>query len=180
MTSLLSIVASAGAGALVAALLMPLTRIIPLGLLQGWRQEMAEELNHPLSDSDFKVSLPWKVGMILVGGVLCALLAYTYGLTVKGGALCAYFLGLLLLAVINSLKHQLLPDKLVLPLLWAGLVYSALVGQSAEHVYGAAAGYMVPFVLLHIGKASTGKVLIAYGDLPWKATKTAPGARVNR
>lgn len=65
-----------------------------------------------------------------------------------------------------DIDHQLLPDSLTLPLMWIGLL-AALVPvftdlQSA--VVGAAAGYMVLWLVYQLFRIVTGKEGMGYGD----------------
>jgi leader peptidase (prepilin peptidase)/N-methyltransferase len=60
----------------------------------------------------------------------------------------------------------LLPDNLTLPLLWAGLVASALgwtVGLS-DALWGAVAGYLSLWSVYWLFKLATGKEGMGYGD----------------
>ena len=80
------------------------------------------------------------------------------------GALC-FTWGLIALSAID-LEHQLLPDKLSLPLLWLGLLFNA------GHVYidlhsaviGAVAGYLSLWSVYHLFRLATGKEGMGYGD----------------
>lgn len=73
-------------------------------------------------------------------------------------------MGLLLLAAINA-KHTLLPDEIVYPLLWLGLLYHAFLGDCTKQIFGAVVAYSVPFVLLCLGKWKMRKELMGHGDL---------------
>lgn len=72
---------------------------------------------------------------------------------------------LLALSVID-IDHQLLPDNLTLPLLWAGLLinYFGVFAPLASAVIGAAAGYLSLWLLFHGFKLLTGKEGMGYGD----------------
>ena len=74
-------------------------------------------------------------------GVLCL---YLFGLGPYGFATAAFCWTLLILTFIDF-DHQLLPDQLTLPLMWAGLLLSALSLSPVsleDAVWGAAAAYM--------------------------------------
>jgi len=166
----------AAAAAVVAAVaLPPLARLVPLRLQQGWREEFAEmgfELASPLVPGAFELPKYSAPAMAVCGSVLGGVAAWAYGPTPAAAAICAYLLIVLLLVAIN-LQHQLLPDKIVIPLIWAGLLYGVSAGRSDHHVYGAAVGFVAPFVLLHVLRASTGKELFGHGDIK---TLSAAGA----
>ena len=72
---------------------------------------------------------------------------------------------LLALAVIDW-RTQLLPDGMTLPLLWLGLLLN--VGETyvplSEAVIGAAAGYLLLWLVFHAFRLVTGKEGMGYGD----------------
>jgi leader peptidase (prepilin peptidase)/N-methyltransferase len=62
--------------------------------------------------------------------------------------------------------HQLLPDSITLPLLWAGLLLS-LSGtfiDSTGSIIGAVAGYLSLWSIYHLFRLATGKEGMGYGD----------------
>jgi leader peptidase (prepilin peptidase)/N-methyltransferase len=62
--------------------------------------------------------------------------------------------------------HQLLPDSLTLPLMWIGLLASLIpiFADVQSAVIGAAAGYLVLWMVFHLFKLITGKEGMGYGD----------------
>ena len=77
---------------------------------------------------------------------------------------------LLALAVID-IDHKLLPDSMTLPLLWAGLLASAIrvdgeviFTDVTSSVIGAAAGYLSLWSVYQVFKLVTGKEGMGYGD----------------
>ncbi len=103
----------------------------------------------------------------IAAGALTALVAWRFGfsLTFLGAAgLCWTLLALALI----DLDHKLLPDRLTLPLLWAGLLF-ALLGDAAltdlrGAVIGAMAGYLSLWSVYQLFKLVTGKEGMGYGD----------------
>ena len=89
-------------------------------------------------------------------------------------AACALLVTWALIALTGiDLDHQLLPDGITLPLLWAGLVASVLVGPVAgatlpvsakDAVIGAAAGYLSLWLVYHAFRLITGRQGMGYGD----------------
>lgn len=101
----------------------------------------------------------------LLTAALSALTALTFGYTVVTAFILILVWSLIALSFIDF-DHQLLPDKLVFPVLWLGLlmnsqnihtdVYSAL--------YGAVAGYLSLWFVYQVFKLLTGKEGMGYGD----------------
>lgn len=62
--------------------------------------------------------------------------------------------------------HQLLPDSITLPLLWAGLLLSlpGTFTDSASSIIGGAAGYLSLWGIFHLFRLVTGKEGMGYGD----------------
>ena len=72
----------------------------------------------------------------------------------------------LLAASVIDVRHQLLPDDLVLPLLWLGL-FAALFGLFADlpsAVIGAMAGYLTLWSVYQLFRLLTGKEGMGHGD----------------
>lgn len=65
-----------------------------------------------------------------------------------------------------DIDHQLLPDSLTLPLMWVGLLAALLPVFADLHssVIGAAAGYMVLWLVYQLFRIITGKEGMGYGD----------------
>ncbi|HCC63427.1 MAG TPA: prepilin peptidase, partial [Pseudomonas sp.] len=65
-----------------------------------------------------------------------------------------------------DVDHQLLPDSLVLPLLWLGLIanYFGLFAPLPDAVWGAVAGYLSLWSVYWLFKLVTGKEGMGYGD----------------
>jgi len=62
--------------------------------------------------------------------------------------------------------HQLLPDDMVIPVLWLGLGLSLIpvFATPADAIIGAIAGYLVLWGIFKLFKALTGKEGMGYGD----------------
>ena len=73
--------------------------------------------------------------------------------------------GLLAMSLIDA-DHQLLPDDLVLPLLWLGLIVNSfnLFTSLPEALWGAVAGYLSLWTVFWLFKLVTGKEGMGYGD----------------
>src|SRR5690606_25145007 len=73
--------------------------------------------------------------------------------------------GLLAMSLIDC-DHQLLPDALVLPLLWLGLIVNnfGLFTSLEDALWGAVAGYLSLWSVYWLFKLLTGKEGMGYGD----------------
>ena len=82
-----------------------------------------------------------------------------------------FFTWVLISLALIDLDHQLLPDSMTLPLLWAGLVLSLvpidgvpLFADLRSSVIGAVAGYLSLWSVYHVFKLLTGKEGMGFGD----------------
>ncbi|WP_460418134.1 prepilin peptidase [Pseudomonas sp. microsymbiont 2] len=101
----------------------------------------------------------------LACALLSLLVAWHFGPGVEALAVMLLTWGLIGLSLIDA-EHQLLPDVLVLPLLWLGLVVNAfgLLVPLADAVWGAVAGYLSLWSVYWVFKLVTGKEGMGYGD----------------
>lgn len=108
----------------------------------------------------------------LATGLLSAWVAWRFGFGAP--AACALVVTWALIALTGiDLDHQLLPDDITLPLLWAGLLAAVLAGPVAgsalpvapeDAIVGAAAGYLSLWLVYHAFRLITGKEGMGYGD----------------
>ena len=135
-------------------------------MIKEWRETMIDNGHQPgtaLVETDLTFPLTDKIGICIVGGLLGLMVASIYGPMADAVAIGVYLLGVLLLVAIN-LKHQLLPDQIVLTLLWLGLLRVVGTDHLADHVLGAAVGYAGPLFALHLLKLATRSQLLGFGD----------------
>ena len=101
----------------------------------------------------------------LACGLLSAFVAWHFGFTWQGGAMLLLTWGLLAMSLID-VDHQLLPDSLVLPLLWLGLIANSfdLFVSLEDALWGAIAGYLSLWSVYWLFKLVTGKEGMGYGD----------------
>jgi leader peptidase (prepilin peptidase) / N-methyltransferase len=97
--------------------------------------------------------------------VLTAVTAWHFGYGAVGLAAIALVWVLIALSFID-IDHHLLPDVIVLPALWAGLLLNLFGVFTSLHsaVIGAAAGYLSLWLVYHLFKLITGKEGMGYGD----------------
>lgn len=108
----------------------------------------------------------------IAGGVVCLLLAVVgfyaemqWGTTSQAGAFIL-FAGVLASAALIDLEHQIIPDILIVPLLWAGLLFntSGMFVPLSSAVYGAAVGYCSMWVLNFLFQVLAGQSGMYGGD----------------
>jgi leader peptidase (prepilin peptidase) / N-methyltransferase len=108
----------------------------------------------------------------LTTGILSAWVAWHYGF--GASAACALLVTWALIALTGiDIDHQLLPDGITLPLMWAGLLAAVMVGPIAgssipvsahDAIVGAASGYVSLWLVFHAFRLVTGKEGMGYGD----------------
>ncbi|SNS26473.1 prepilin peptidase [Pseudomonas segetis] len=101
----------------------------------------------------------------LACGALSFFIAWHFGFTWQTGLMLLLTWGLLAMSLIDA-DHQLLPDVLVLPLLWLGLItnYFGLFTSLGDALWGAVAGYLSLWTVFWLFKLVTGKEGMGYGD----------------
>lgn len=112
----------------------------------------------------------------LACGVLSGVVAWQFGFGLQAFAFVLLTWGLLALSLIDA-DHQLLPDVLVLPLLWLGLIvnYYGLFASLNDALWGAVIGYMSLWLLYWAFKLIRGKEGMGYGDFKLFAVAGAWG-----
>ena len=108
----------------------------------------------------------------LATGILSAWAAWHFGF--GAAAACAVAVTWALIALTGiDIDHQLLPDNITLPLLWAGLLAAVAIGpvegsalpvSPHDAIIGAAAGYLSLWLVFHAFRMITGKEGMGYGD----------------
>jgi leader peptidase (prepilin peptidase)/N-methyltransferase len=117
--------------------------------------------------SSCKVGISVRYPLVeLVTGALFFVCAWRWGATATGLIWCAFSAALLTLALIDW-DTTLLPDDITLPLLWLGLVASALHWTPVpltSALWGAVAGYLSLWLIFWAFKLVTGNEGMGYGD----------------
>jgi leader peptidase (prepilin peptidase)/N-methyltransferase len=108
----------------------------------------------------------------LTTGLLSAWVAWHFGFGAP--AACALVVTWALIALTGiDIDHQLLPDGITLPLMWAGLLAAVVVGSVAgapipvsarQAIIGAASGYLSLWLVFHTYRLITGKIGMGHGD----------------
>ncbi len=101
----------------------------------------------------------------LACGLLSGYVAWHFGFTWEAGAMLLLTWGLVAMSMID-IDHQLLPDSLVLPLLWLGLILNSfgLFVSLESALWGAVVGYLSLWSVYWLFKLVTGKEGMGYGD----------------
>jgi leader peptidase (prepilin peptidase)/N-methyltransferase len=116
--------------------------------------------------------IPWRYPVVeLTTGLLSAWVAWHFGFGTP--AACALLVTWALVALTGiDIDHQLLPDSITLPLMWAGLLASLVVGaiggpipvSPRDALIGSMAGYLSLWLVFHAFRLITGKEGMGYGD----------------
>ncbi|WP_279308381.1 prepilin peptidase [Pseudomonas orientalis] len=101
----------------------------------------------------------------LACALISAIVAWHFGFGWQAGAVMLLSWGLLGMSLID-VDHQLLPDVMVLPLLWLGLVLNSLglLATLPDALWGAVLGYMSLWSVFWLFKLVTGKDGMGHGD----------------
>ncbi|AZE92927.1 Leader peptidase (Prepilin peptidase) [Pseudomonas orientalis] len=101
----------------------------------------------------------------LACALISATVAWHFGFGWQAGAVMLLSWGLLGMSLID-VDHQLLPDALVLPLLWLGLILNSLglLATLPDALWGAVLGYMSLWSVFWLFKLVTGKDGMGHGD----------------
>ncbi len=111
------------------------------------------------------IGLRYPLVEVATGG-LFAFVIWRWGFTPAAAAWCAFSASLLALALIDW-DTTLLPDDITLPLVWGGLIASALGWTElalADALWGAIAGYLSLWSVYHLFRLATGKEGMGFGD----------------
>jgi leader peptidase (prepilin peptidase)/N-methyltransferase len=110
------------------------------------------------------ISLRYPIVELLTAALSVAV-AWRFGLTWQTG-LALLLTWALLSASFVDLDHQLLPDAILLPTLWLGLLASlfGVFQDSRASIIGAVAGYLSLWSVYHVFRWLTGKEGMGYGD----------------
>lgn len=101
----------------------------------------------------------------LITGILFAVVAWRFGLNAQTAGLLALTGLLMSISLIDS-NHQLIPDCLVQPLLWIGLVLNAIGVFAAldDAIWGVVMGYVGLWSISAVFTRLSGKQAMGHGD----------------
>ena len=116
------------------------------------------------SECSAHISVRYPVVEILTA-VLSGITAWSFGFSAALPFVLILVWSLVALSFIDF-DHKLLPDKLVYPILWLGLLVNSqnILTDIYSALYGAVAGYLVLWIVYQAFKLLTGKEGMGYGD----------------
>ncbi len=113
-----------------------------------------------------QVTISWRYPLVeLLTGLLCATVVYKFGWSLQ--SLFGIILTWTLVALtFIDFDHQLLPDDIVLPVLWLGLGISLfpVFANPESALIGAIAGYLAFWLVFQLFLRLTGKEGMGHGD----------------
>lgn len=101
----------------------------------------------------------------LITAIMSAFIVYQFGFNTVALAIIVFSWCLITLTAID-LDHQLLPDKITLPLLWIGLIVNSFgyFTSLPSALWGVVLGYLSLWSVYWLFKLVTGKEGMGYGD----------------
>ncbi|MDP9894538.1 prepilin signal peptidase PulO-like enzyme (type II secretory pathway) [Variovorax boronicumulans] len=153
-----------GGGAFAAFALLPWIRRIPLDMHRVWASEYQNYQPFLRDTSELDISKASRFAIVVGAALMCLGLALVRGASLDTAMLCLLLLGWILLTAIN-VRHELLPDRIVLALLWLGLLYRASTGSASDNVLGAVSGYLAPWLVVVAMRSRMGGDILGLGDL---------------
>lgn len=131
-----------------------------------------------------RAPISWHYPLVEVAcGLLSALIAWRYGVSLAGGAMLLCTWSLLTMSLIDA-QQQIVPDVIVLPMLWLGLILNSfgVFVSLPEAFWGAVIGYMSLWTVFWLFKWITGREGMGYGDFKllamlgaWGGWQVLPG-----
>lgn len=111
--------------------------------------------------------ISWQYPLVeLAMGILAVASVFAFGWSIQA-LIAGALLAVLLVCTGIDFKTQLLPDEIVLPTLWAGILLSITPYQwitPTQSILGAAIGYLSLWSIFWLFKLITGKDGMGYGD----------------
>ncbi|HEP9773970.1 TPA: prepilin peptidase [Pseudomonas aeruginosa] len=158
-------------GALIGFCVSYVARMLPAALQRAWYADACEVLGLPQGYPAPKVREGGSNSLLRLGFSMSISSALTcwvvlhFGFAPKTLAALFLALGLLTLSMID-VEHMFLPDALVLPLLWVGILLNSfgLFASLFDAIWGAACAYLSLYLLNALYKLSTNRDGLGLGD----------------
>ena len=113
-----------------------------------------------------RAKISWRYPIVeLLTAIISASIVYQFGPTDQMLAVLLLTCGLIVLIFID-VNHQLLPDDIILSLLWLGLLCNAFgwFTTPVDAIFGAVIGYGALWIFAHLFQWIRGKEGMGYGD----------------
>jgi leader peptidase (prepilin peptidase)/N-methyltransferase len=142
---------------------------LPTVLANQWQREARELLGMNIEPTGERQSAIYPGSAVWKVQITCAALSLLvtagFGATPQAFFALLFTWWLLVLSLIDT-KHYLLPDALVIPGIWCGLLLNSLGFFTTLHaaLWGCVVGYVSLWSLCHLTKLMTGREGVAMGD----------------
>jgi leader peptidase (prepilin peptidase)/N-methyltransferase len=155
-------------GLLIGPLLTWLAFSVPARLDREWHDQAREVLElEPMifSAKGETASRAFLLGMSVLSGLLTTLVVSKFGMSVQSISL-SLLTWILLVACAIDLRHKILPDQLIQPLMWLGLIVNSytIFCSLEDAFYGAVGGYLSFWIIGRSFEWLTGRVGLGDGD----------------
>lgn len=143
---------------------------LPAALAIEWISQAKDILKEDsgISDlSEVKRDTTPEKSLIFVGtSILTVLTFHRFGLAMESVMLLIFTWGALILALIDT-RHHLLPDTIIYPMIWIGLISNNfnLFSTLSDALWGVVCGYAVLWIVLSLYKIATKQDGVGHGDL---------------
>lgn len=110
-------------------------------------------------------SIERRTFVVIACGVLCVAVIHLFEFTREGLAFMVLTWSLIMVSLIDA-DHKILPDIIVLPLIWAGLIMNNLgfYTTNSAALWGAVGGYMSMWIIARLFQLVAGQEGIGQGD----------------
>lgn len=168
--SVISILALSALGMIAGYAIKVLSNWLPSSLAQEWVSQAKEILDNDsgltkLLEAKNETGLS-KVIVLIATSAITTITFLRFGIALESAMVLLFAWGLLLLALIDA-RHHVLPDIIIYPLIWIGLIANDfdLFCSLSDALWGAVAGYGVLWIVLKLTKLITKVDGIGHGDL---------------
>lgn len=168
--SVISILALSALGLVVGYAIKVLSNWLPSSLAQEWESQAKEILDNDsglskLIDAKSETGLS-RVIVLIATSAITTITFLRFGIALESAIVLLFAWGLIILALIDA-RHHLLPDVIVLPLLWIGLIANSfeMFCNLTDALWGAVCGYGSLWLILVGFKVVTQKDGMGLGDV---------------
>lgn len=160
-----------GIGILAGSGINTLVRWLPAYLYRQWvndaRAVLSLAANHPTVMTETDAHSAMRRVVVIVGcGLLSVTLVHHFAFSLEGLAFILLTWALIALSLVDA-DHKLLPDIIILPLIWSGLIVNSFSFYTTitSALWGAIGGYMSLWTVSFLFRSVAGREGIGHGDL---------------